>query len=136
MIGFENEIAVLVATLFSMALGVVWYSPMVCGKRWMLELGVTEKDIDEGVYKRGWRFAAGFILHLSALFALSFMLMQGAQRGISFVQTMTALSIVLVLGNVSQVLWEKKSFSHLLVTGGYMLLFFWSGGIIIAYWPW
>jgi hypothetical protein len=39
-----NVLAVCVAALSSFALGGVWYSPLLFGKIWMLETGLTEED--------------------------------------------------------------------------------------------
>jgi hypothetical protein len=41
-----NLVAVLVVTLISMAIGWLWYSPVLFGKAWMSALGKAEADKD------------------------------------------------------------------------------------------
>lgn len=47
-----NYAAILVATAASMAVGFLWYSPIVFGKPWMKLMGFTDKKMDE-TKKRG-----------------------------------------------------------------------------------
>ena len=138
MFGLEiNLFAVATATLMSMALGIIWYSPMVCGTWWMEIVGVREEDIASGVIERGWRFLAGFVLHFIVLASVAYLLrVLGEVTGVSFVRIMVTLSMLIVAGYVSMVIWENKSIRYLGIAGGYALLFLWVGAAIIEYWPW
>ena len=42
-----NIVAVIVAGILSMILGMIWYGPLL-GKQWMKEIGFTKKDIEDG----------------------------------------------------------------------------------------
>ena len=138
MYGFEvNILAVFVATLFSVALGVVWYSPMVCGKWWVDASDITERDLAENLGLRGKRFVLGFVFHVIAIFFLAYLI--GVSRGnleTSFFLVMVALTVLVLLGNANMVLWEKRTLRHFFVTGGYMVLFLWSSAVITTFWPW
>jgi hypothetical protein len=43
-----NLYAVLVASLVTLLLGMIWYSPKVFGPIWMKETGLTEEDLKKG----------------------------------------------------------------------------------------
>lgn len=43
-----NFYAVLVAAITTLVVGSVWYSPLLFGKAWMKETGLTEEDLKKG----------------------------------------------------------------------------------------
>lgn len=43
-----NYLAILVAAIVPMVLGFLWYSPMLFGKAWMKETGLTEEKLKQG----------------------------------------------------------------------------------------
>ncbi len=61
-----NLIAVLAAAIVNMAIGMLWYSPLLFGKQWMELSGKSEKELKQA--KKGvWKvyavsFAMGFIM--------------------------------------------------------------------------
>jgi len=42
-----NYVAVLLAVVSSFAVGMIWYSPKVFGKKWMKETGLKQKDVEK-----------------------------------------------------------------------------------------
>lgn len=64
-LGSINWLAVLVAGLSSFVVGGIWYSPMLFGKAWMKDNGLTEEDVRKG--QRGKIF--GWTLIFSLLMA-------------------------------------------------------------------
>ncbi|HIH05197.1 TPA: DUF1761 domain-containing protein [Candidatus Woesearchaeota archaeon] len=61
-----NYLAVALAALAAMALGWLWYSPVMFQKRWMKEVGMKPKDAaraqQEGVKAMGFMFLATLVM--------------------------------------------------------------------------
>ncbi len=77
-----NYIVVLVAAVVDYVIGVIWYSPALFGKRWMLAVGKSEQDCKRtnmGVALTGAFVSAVMMAYVLALF-------------IGFVQAKTVLS--------------------------------------------
>ncbi len=48
-----NYFAVIVCTLISMALGALWYSPLLLGKAWMSQMNFKQEDIEKSSATKG-----------------------------------------------------------------------------------
>lgn len=132
-----NMLAVLAATLVSIALGVIWYSPYLFGRFWMREVGVTEEEIDTAFLARATRFGSGFLLHGAVFFAIALLFRYFKNvDGAVFTRIVTPVLVCALVPNLSRVVWEKGSLRHFCITGGYTLLFVLVGAGIISYWPW
>ena len=66
-----NYIAVLIAAVVSMALGFLWYSPMVLGKQWMRERGFTAEGMKKAQSEMGKWYALSFVITLITAYVLS-----------------------------------------------------------------
>lgn len=66
-----NYVAVLVAAIAAMALGFVWYSPMVLGKPWMKAKGYTPEQLKEEQKKMGPLYGLSFVLALITAYILT-----------------------------------------------------------------
>lgn len=66
-----NWVAILVAAIASMAIGFVWYSPMVLGKPWMKLKGYTEESLKAAQKEMGKLYGLSFVLALITAFVLS-----------------------------------------------------------------
>ena len=62
-----NFLAVLVATIVSMVLGALWYSPILFGKLWAKLSKFTEEDIEKAK-KKG--MTKNYILNFISLFVM------------------------------------------------------------------
>ncbi len=65
-----NYIAVLLAGVASMALGFLWYSPMVLGKQWMKEKGLTPESLKKAQEEMGKLYGLSFVVSLITAYVL------------------------------------------------------------------
>lgn len=124
--------AVLAAALSAFVLGGLWYSPLLFGRVWMREAGVTEEQLKQGnpVVIFGLSFvlalvAAGvFALFLGPKPALPFALGAGASAGFCWVAASFAIND----------LFERRSISLWAINAGYHTLAFTLYGAILGLW--
>ncbi len=131
-----NLIAVLVTAILSVAVGSIWYSPLLFGPLWMRGAGLTS-DIDEMSTKKMIHtvilavFVQGIFFSLVAQFiALSH------NNTISLTQIGVLLAGLLVVSMMGSVIWEKRPVSYFLINAGYTVLILFGGVGIITFWPW
>lgn len=127
--------AVLAATLLAVALGIIWYSPMVCGVIWMRSLSISESDIEQGFMQRGWRFVAGCAVY-AAMFTGIATLIPSLKEGGSVGAFVGTASFIIILGTVQSRIWEGRNTAWALVNAGYLLISLWIGMGVLVYWPW
>jgi hypothetical protein len=132
-----NYLAVLVGGIINMALGMLWYSPVLFGKQWMALSGRTPADM-EAAKQKGMTgsYIVAFIGALVMAYVLSYIvdyahaetIVEGAQAGfwswLGFIAT-TQLGIVL---------WEGKPKSLYMINAGYYLVSLLIMGAILAIW--
>lgn len=117
-----NLLAVVVAAIASMALGAVWYSPSVFGKKWMQATGITMEKIQES-HKEMWKmYLAAFVSTLVMSWVLArFMvgteamweaLRIGFGLWLGFIATVTASNVI--WGVKSKVLWKLENAYYLI----------------------
>lgn len=132
-----NILAVVVAALINMVVGMIWYSPMVAGKAWMKATGITKKDMEEAK-KKG--MAASYVMGLVGSLVMAYVLahivdftnattvLLGIQAGfwswLGFVATVS-------LNSVS---WEGKSWNYWVINNGYVLISLMIMGALLAVW--
>jgi hypothetical protein len=127
-----NYLAILVAAVSSFAIGSLWYSPILFGKTWQREAGLTDENIKNSNMLK--IFGLTFVLSLIIAFnlaaflgteaTLSFGLCAGAAAGFGWVAT--ALGILY--------LFEHRSFKLWLINAGYHAVTFTIMGGIIGAW--
>lgn len=66
-----NYLAVLLAAVASMVLGFLWYSPMLLGKAWMKERGLTAETIKKEQQGMGMLYGLSFVVALITAYVLS-----------------------------------------------------------------
>ena len=66
-----NFLAVVVAGVVSMALGFLWYSPMVLGKQWIKEKGLNQEKLKAEQKKMGPLYGLSFLIALITAYVLS-----------------------------------------------------------------
>lgn len=127
-----NYLAVVAAALSSFLIGGVWYSPVLFGKVWLRETGLT----DEGLRRRnmGLVFGSCFLLSLVIAFNLAAFLAgppdlawglaAGALAGIGWVATGMGITY----------LFEARSFKLFAVNAGYHAVTFVVMGGILGAW--
>jgi hypothetical protein len=131
-----NYLAVLVAAIVNMALGALWYSPALFGKRWMDLMGFKQEDMQKRMAGAQRAYILTFIGSLLMAYALgrviwyadAFTLMAGSMIGllawIGFVATTHATNY----------LFEGKSFPLFTLNMGYHLVALVIMGALLGAW--
>ena len=126
-------LAVLIAGVVSMAIGSLWYSPILFGKHWMNLSGICAGKMEKA--------KADGVGHLYALALLNAFLMAGAVFYVLKLASYPTLSkdlevaFVLWMGFVattlfSSVIWEKKPVALYLINAGNYLVTIFSSAIV------
>ena len=66
-----NYIAVFLAAVVSMAIGFAWYSPMILGKQWIKEKGLTKEAMEKAKKEMGKWYGLSFVASLITAYVLS-----------------------------------------------------------------
>lgn len=128
-----NIWAVLVAALSGFVLGGLWYSPVLFGKAWQRETGLSDETLARG--NLALIFGLAFVLCLvaSLVFAmflgprpsLALGLGAGFSAGLCWVSASFGINY----------LFERKSLKLFLINAGYHTLQFTLIGLVLALWP-
>lgn len=131
-----NEVSVLVAAILAIAVGSIWYSPLLFEKQWMAAVGLTADDMEASKAKMPKMFAFAAITNLALLFIVA--------QFVEFVRVLNiplstmALWLIafLTASAAGAVIWEQKPLSYLLINIGYSAIVILGGMSVIYYWPW
>jgi multidrug transporter EmrE-like cation transporter len=127
-----NVFAIAIAAFASFLLGGLWYSPVLFGKVWMKDSGVTEDQ--EKTANMIKTFSIAFLASLVICFNLSMFL--GAERTLQsgllygFLTGFGWVAMAFVINDV----FEQRPFRLTLINGGYYSLSFTIMGGIIGVW--
>jgi glucan phosphoethanolaminetransferase (alkaline phosphatase superfamily) len=133
---YINIWAVLVSAVAFWALGALWYSPVLFGKRWQKAVGMTEEEL--GKANMAVIFGTSFVIMLFMVWALNFVinshkaedvsLMSGLWYGVftGFFFSMLTMGINYLYQRRSIVLW--------LIDGVYVVLGLGIAGMILGAW--
>lgn len=131
-----NYIAVFVAGIAHMVVGMLWYGPLF-GKQWMKLTGFTDKDIQK-LKKQGMAKTMGltFIAGLVTAYVLAYTI---AYAQIQSVTLAMQVGFWLWLGFAAAVqlpnyLYECKSMKHYAITVGFELVYVLAMAAILAVW--
>jgi len=125
-----NWIAILVAALLSFVLGGIWYSPVLFGKAWQREAGLTDEQLKNANMAK--IFGLTFVLCVLAAWMFAVFLgprpkiaeglMYGFSAGLFWVTASFGINY----------LFERKSLKLFLINGGYHTLQFTLIGATLA----
>lgn len=128
-----NVWAVLVAAVSSFVLGGLWYSPVLFGKAWQRETGLSDETLAGG--NMALIFGLAFVLSLAAAFVFALFLGPrpslelgvgaGASAGLFWVASSFGINY----------LFERKSLKLFAINAGYHTLQFTLVGLVLALWP-
>ncbi|MDQ3682813.1 MAG: DUF1761 domain-containing protein [Bacteroidota bacterium] len=128
-----NHWAVFVCAIANLALGVVWYSPLLFYKAWLKENNFTEEDIRRVNLVKTYTIT--FILSLIISYNLAFFLGDnktdmawGTTAGFLAGFGFSALIFTIVS------LFEQRSWKYILISGGYITVYFTLIGFILGIW--
>jgi hypothetical protein len=134
-----NLLSVVVAAVSSMALGALWYSPVLFGKQWMALKGMTnmsKEKMEEMKKAAGKGYVAQFIAALITAYVLAYVMAFGGEltawggiqggfwAWLGFVATFS----------YGQVLWEGMSQKLWILNNAYNLVSLCLMGAIIGAW--
>lgn len=128
-----NWIAVVVAAVSSFVLGGLWYSPLLFGKAWQKEAGLTDEKLKQG----NMAMIFGFSFVLSLLAAWNFANFLGPRPSLVFGGAVGASAGLLWVASSFGInyLFERKSFKLFAINGGYHTLQFTIIGLVLALLP-
>lgn len=138
-----NYLAVVVAAVANMALGFIWFGPLL-GKQWIAAMGWTEAEVAAGrekMKKDGWKTYAiqvvgallmSYVLAHALVFASAFLNSTGVAAGLAagFWNWLGFIAPV----TVGVVLWDGKPWKLWFIQGGYYLVAMLVMGVILALW--
>lgn len=132
-LGSINWLAVVAAALANFVIGGMWYSPALFGKAWMRANDFTEADMKRGSPAVIFGVSFVFCLVMSANLAA---FLAGPQTTVGFA---VAAGVAAGLGWAAMglgvvALFERRSWSYLLVNGGYLTVSFAVMGAILGAW--
>ena len=126
-------IAVIVGAVASFLLGGLWYSPLLFGKAWQRETGLTDEQLKQGNMAKIF----GLSLVLALLAAWNFANFLGPRPSIAFgagVGFSAGLLWVAASFGINY-LFERKSLKLFLINGGYHTVQFTIFGLVLALLP-
>jgi len=129
-----NILAVFVAAVVAMIIGMFWYSPGVFGSVWMESAGLKKSDLKDADMMKSMVF--GFITNVVMAFVLAkFILVAGGvgAAGGAEVAFWIWLGFMATV-QLGAVLWEMKPFSYYVVNTGHTLGGMLAMGAIIGSW--
>lgn len=128
-----NVWAVLVAALSGFVLGGLWYSPVLFGKAWQRETGLSDEVLAKG--NLALIFGTTFLLCLVASAVFAMFLGPRPSLGLG-VGAGVAAGLCWVTASFGiNYLFERKSLKLFLINGGYHTLQFTLVGLVLALWP-
>ena len=129
-----NWLALIVAVLLRMALGAVWFSPLLFLKPWLAVSGVSEAQMKEGMPKALAVDLVGTVIMAFVLVhAVKYAGAQGVGQGaaVGFFNWLGFVAVVTLSGTIH----EHRPLKLWLIANGYLLLSLLIMGAILAAWP-
>ena len=128
-----NYFAVLAAAVSTFVLGGLCYSPLLFGKAWMRANNFTDADVQS--FRKARMF--GWSLVFSLIMAINLaMFLGGPGTNATWVMTAGALTglgwVAMAIGIIG--VFENKSWTYIVINGGYMTIAFTVMGLILGAW--
>jgi Protein of unknown function (DUF1761) len=127
-----NWLAVLAAAFSSFVIGGLWYSPMLFGKLWQREAGLSDEQLKAGNPAR--IFGGAFVLSLVAAAVFAMFLGPAPSLGLALGAGFSAGLCWVAASFGINYLFEHKSLALFLVNGGYHTLQFTVIGLVLGLW--
>ena len=130
---FINHFAVFVCAALNLALGALWYSPILFYKGWLSETKLTEEQLAKSNPAKTYGLVFLFALIIS--YNLAFFL-GDAQTDAAWGTTAGFLAgfgwSALILAIIA--LFEQRSWKYIFINGGYITVYFTLIGFILGIW--
>ena len=130
---YINHLAVLVCALLSLAVGALWYSPVLLFKAWQKETGLTDEQVAKSNPLKTYSLTLvlAWIISYNLAFFLGdsktnwqWGLTAGLLAGVGWVATMFVI--------IS--LFEQRSLKYMLINCGYITVYFGLIGFVLGIW--
>lgn len=130
---YINHLAVVVCALANLALGALWYSPILFYQGWANETGLSEAQLSKSNPAKTYGLA--FLFALAISYNLAFFLGDanttatwGATAGFLAGFGFATLSFAIIA------LFEQRSWKYIFINGGYITVYFTLIGFILGAW--
>ncbi|HSL47258.1 MAG TPA: DUF1761 domain-containing protein [Anaerolineales bacterium] len=130
---YINHLAVFVCAILNLVLGALWYSPMLFYKAWLRETNLSEEQLANTNAAKTYGLA--FLFALAISYNLAFFLGDdqttpawGATAGFLAGFGWATLIFAIIA------LFERRSWSYILINGGYITVYFTIIGFILGLW--
>jgi len=130
---YINHLAVFICAILNLALGALWYSPLLFFKAWSSETNLTEEQLAKSSPAKTYGLAFLFALIIS--YNLAFFLgdsqttpLWGAAAGFLAGFGWSTLIFAIIA------LFEQRSWKYILINGGYITVYFTLIGLILGVW--
>jgi len=128
-----NHLAVFVCAILNLALGALWYSPVLFYKGWLAETKLTEEQLAKQNPAKTYGLA--FLFSLIISYNLAFFLgdsatdaVWGATAGFLAGFGWSTLIFAIIA------LFEQKSWKYIFINGGFITVYFTLIGFILGIW--
>jgi hypothetical protein len=133
---YINIWAVLVSAVAFWALGSLWYSPVLFGKRWQKEVGLKEEDISGANMAKV--FGLSFVLMLLMVWALNFVINSHKAESVNLTMGLvyglfTGFFFSMLTMGINY-LYQRKSLVLWLIDGVYIVMGLALAGMILGGW--
>jgi len=133
---YINIWAVLVSAVAFWALGALWYSPVLFGKRWQKEVGFKEEDISKS--NMALVFGGSFVLMLLMVWALNYVINSHKPEDVSLLiglhyGAFTGFFFSMLTMGINY-LYQRRSIMLWLIDGIYVVLGLSIAGMILGGW--
>lgn len=135
-LGDLNYIAIAVSAVAAQAIGAAWYSPLLFGKAWMTEVGLSAEQLSG----RGRQARIGYLVAvLGSLIAAWVLAMLVQASGATNIVDGIVLALMVGVGFVASAMavnyvFESKSLRIFLINAGYPVLSVLIMGVILTLW--
>lgn len=130
---YINHVAVLVCAVANLALGALWYSPLLFFKAWQNETGLTDEQLAKQNPVKTYGLA--FLFSLVMSYNLAFFLGDSATTP-AWGATAGFLAgfgwATLIFAVIA--LFEQRSWKYILINGGFITVYFTLIGFILGIW--
>lgn len=130
---YINHLAVFVCAILNLALGALWYSPVLFYKGWLAETKLTEEQLAKQNPAKTYGLA--FLFSLIISYNLAFFLgdsatdaVWGATAGFLAGFSWSTLIFAIIA------LFEQKSWKYIFINGGFITVYFTLIGFILGIW--
>lgn len=134
-----NYLAVLLAGVVSMVLGFLWYSPILLGKPWMKERGMSAESLKKSQKEMGKWYGLSFVVSLITAYVLShvmtlsinFFQYEALSAGLTTAFWMW-LGFVMPVQLTAMIFSDKKNWKLFGIDTGYQLVSLLGMGVVLG----